>query len=83
MVKFLVPFYKDMLDANIGRYPNSLDYPLEASVDLFNQVSFPTQYLKRNWVTFPNDRKCKTRIETSQKSLYKIFYIRSTRCPRL
>ena len=40
---------------------------------IFDQLSFPAQDLKRNYVIIPNDWKKKFRKETSQKSLFKIF----------
>ena len=43
------------------------------SVNFFNLVSFRTWDLKRKWVIVSNDWKRKTRKETSQKPLFKIF----------
>ena len=43
------------------------------SVDFFNQVSFSTQHLERNWIIIPNDLKHQIRRETPQKFPLKIF----------
>ena len=47
---------------------------LETSVNLSNQVSFPTRDLKKNWVIVPNNWKHKNWKQYSQKSLFKILF---------
>ena len=42
----------------------------KTSVNFFNQVSSPTQDLKRNWVVVPNNWKWKIKKTTSQPSYW-------------